>query len=528
VVGKTRHLLNRNGRYFARLVVPKELRPFIGGKTELRAPLGPDYRTALRKLPSEVALLQHEISLAERRAVQAGQRKVTVGRYPLAPDQIALRNYQSRLAFDDAARNDYRYASVGVDDLLAAKLREGIAGLLSDTDLVELVGNRIERFRHLGNTTAEVGSDEWRALARAMCISEYEALARVAERDEGDFTGMPSNPMLANAQSEPDPLPPVSLKGLLTDYIAAKKLVGKAKGTEKRWTPVFIDLVKFIGHNDARRLTKQNLIEWRDARLETLSPKTVSDVYLAAVRTVLNWAKVEDRVPTNVAQDVRQEVPKKVRVREKGFTDKEAAAILRAARNHVPAITDNPATMELPQTTAAKRWVPILCAFSGARVTEITQLRKQDFRSEGEIPVMRITPEAGTVKAGGYRDVPLHRQLIEMGFLEFLAAASDGPLFYRNSKGRNPVKAARAIAGRISEWLQDADLIPDGVQPNHGWRHRFKTVGEEEGISRRTLDAIQDHASRTAGDDYGDVTLKARKAAIDRLPFYDLDLNKDA
>src|SRR6185312_17315519 len=126
----TRHLLNRNGRYFARLVVPKELWQFIGGKTELRSPLGPDFRTALRKLPGEVALLQHEISLAGRRAVQAGERKVTIGRYPLAPDQIAFRNYQSRLAFDDAARNDHRYASVGVDDLLAAKLREGSAGRL--------------------------------------------------------------------------------------------------------------------------------------------------------------------------------------------------------------------------------------------------------------------------------------------------------------------------------------------------------------------------------------------------------------
>jgi integrase len=515
--------LNRNGRYFARLVVPKELRPFIEGKTELRSPLGPDYRTALRRLPSEVALLQHEISLAERRAVETGQRKVTVGRYPLAPDQIALRNYKSRLAFDDSARNDYRYASVGVDDLLVAKLREGVAGRLSDTDLVELIGNRIERFRHLGNTTAEVGSDEWRALARAMCISEYEALARVAERDEGDFAGTPSHPMLADAKSEPDSLPPVPLKGLLADYIAAKKLVGKAKGTEKRWTPVFTDLAKFVRHNDARRLTKQNLIEWRDARLKTLSPKTVSDVYLAAVRTVLNWAKANDRLPTNVAQDVRQEVPKKGRTREKGFTDREAEAILRAARDYVPAITDNPATMELPQTTAAKRWVPFLCAFSGARVTEITQLRKQDFRTEGEMQVMRITPEAGTVKAGSYRDVPLHPQLIEMGFLELLAALPNGPLFYRHGNGRDPIKAARAIAGRVSDWLQGAGLIPKGVQPNHGWRHRFKTVGEEEGISRRTLDAIQDHAPRTAGDDYGDITLKARQTAVDRFPFYSFD-----
>jgi hypothetical protein len=341
----------------------------------------------LKKLPGAVALLQHDIALGERRAVAAGKKSVTVGRYPLAADQIALRNYNDRLEQDEAMRNaGSQWGSITVDGGFAADLRRGIAGQLSDAELAELVGPRIERFRLVGNTTAEPGTDEWRTLARAVCISEYEALARVVERDEGDFTGKPAHPMLANVQPEPDPWPSVSLKKLLADYIVAKKLVGKAKGTEQRWKPVFDDLVKFIGHNDARRLTKQNLMEWRDARIKTLSPKTVSDVYLAAVRTVLNWAKANEKLPVNVAQDVRQEVPKKVRSREKGFTTPEAVAVLIAARDYVPAESDNPANVELPQTTAAKRWTPALCAFSGARVTEITQLRKEDFRTEASTP----------------------------------------------------------------------------------------------------------------------------------------------
>ncbi|WP_338012173.1 DUF6538 domain-containing protein [Celeribacter ethanolicus] len=36
MAGKVRHLVNRSGRYHARLVVPKELRTIIG-KTELWA-----------------------------------------------------------------------------------------------------------------------------------------------------------------------------------------------------------------------------------------------------------------------------------------------------------------------------------------------------------------------------------------------------------------------------------------------------------------------------------------------------------
>ena len=51
MTGRVLHLLNRDGRYFARLVVPKELRPYMDAKTELRTALGPDYRTALKTLP---------------------------------------------------------------------------------------------------------------------------------------------------------------------------------------------------------------------------------------------------------------------------------------------------------------------------------------------------------------------------------------------------------------------------------------------------------------------------------------------
>ncbi len=495
----------------------------MDGKAELRTPLGPDYRTALKKLPGAVALLQHDIALAERRVAEAGERKVTLGRYPLAADQIALRNYQTRLAQDNAMRDaGPQWASVSIDEGFAGELRRGIAGQLSDAALADLVGNRIDRFRQIGNTTAEFGTDEWRTLARAMCISEYEALSRVAERDEGNFSGQPSHPLIANASPPADDLPPVSIKKLLNDYIASRKLIGRGKGIERRWTSVFVDLVKFVGHHDARRLTKQDLLDWRDTKLKTLSPKTVGNVHLAAVRTVLKWAVENDRLETNVAEKVRQEVPKKQLEREQGFTDSEALTILRASRTYVAPVTDNPANREFPQTTAAKQWTPILCAHTGARIAEITQLRKQDFRKEGDTHVLRITPGAGSVKAGDYRDVPLHPQLVELGFLKFVEASPDGPLFYPVRKGKDPLTAAQTVAGRVSKWLQSLEVIPEGVSPNHGWRHRFKTVGREQGISDRTLDAIQGHASKTAGDNYGDVTIKARKVAMDRMPSYDL------
>lgn len=517
------YLLNRDGRFFARLVIPRELRPFMERKTELRTALGPDRQVAVKKLPGAVALLQHEIALAERRAAGATGQNVAVGRYPLAVDQIALRNYQSRLAFDDELRNAApQYAAIGIDDLLVAKLRDGMAGRLTDGELSDLVGVRIERYRRLGNTTATVGTEDWRALARGMCVSEYEALSRVAERDEGDFSGQPEHPLIAQAKQISDEKPPVSIKSLVTDYVAAKQIVGKGAEADRRWGPVFTNLRKTIGHDDARRLSKQDLLSWRDELLKTLSPKTVAAVYLAAVRTVLSWAVSNDRLEVNVADQVRQEVPRRKLDREQGFTLAEATAVLKASRTYEPAERENPVNREASQTTAAKRWTPLLCAFTGARIAEITQLRKQDIRKDGDMSVMRITPAAGTVKAGGYRDVPLHPQILELGFLDFVNASAEGPLFYPDRQGKDAIVGARTVAGRVSQWLQKIEVVPTGVSPSHGWRHRFKTVGREEGISDRVIDAIQGHAGRTAGDNYGDVTLKTKQEAIQRYPRYDL------
>ena len=167
MVGKVKNLVNRSGRYHARLVVPKDLRGIIG-KTELRTALGADYRQALRLLPGAVAQLQHQIALAERKA---GKGQVLSGpaRYPLAPDQLALSHYQQRIAFDEQLRNDPRYAQISIDDQLVQRLRDAIAGRASNDELAALVGDQIARFRAAGNIDAGQGSDEWRVIARALC-----------------------------------------------------------------------------------------------------------------------------------------------------------------------------------------------------------------------------------------------------------------------------------------------------------------------------------------------------------------------
>jgi hypothetical protein len=67
MAGELRHFMERDGRYFARLVIPEDLRPYLENKTELRAPLGGDYRAAVRKHAGGIGDFMEKIALAERR-----------------------------------------------------------------------------------------------------------------------------------------------------------------------------------------------------------------------------------------------------------------------------------------------------------------------------------------------------------------------------------------------------------------------------------------------------------------------------
>ncbi len=157
-----------------------------------------------------------------------------------------------------------------------------------------------------------------------------------------------------------------------------------------------------------------------------------------------------------------------------------------------------------------------------ARVGEIAQLRKDDVRQDGGLWTLTITPEAGTVKTDEARTIPLHPHLVALGFPEFVRQAPTGHLFLRPAKNGDVLGPLQGVKNRLAEFARA--IVPDrNVAPNHGWRHRFKTVGLEAGIDHRTLDAIQGHSPRTAGESYGEVTLKAMAAAMEKVTWYSVD-----
>ncbi|MCK0198643.1 tyrosine-type recombinase/integrase [Ancylobacter sp. 6x-1] len=309
----------------------------------------------------------------------------------------------------------------------------------------------------------------------------------------------------------------VPLMGLFQGYLRELQASGRGGEAERRWMPVLRAFIETLGHDDAQRVTKEDVIRWKDQRLETRAPKTVRDTEIAALRAVFAWAVDNAKLSESPAKGVKVRLTEKPQAREKGLTKAEAAAVLKAARDY------RKSDREYLQTAAAKRWAPWLCAYSGARVSEITQLRKEDIRQDDGIWYMRITPDAGSVKTGQYRDVPLHEHVVAEGFLRFVETAETGPLFFAAGERKSKVHPSKQVAQQLVEWIRGLGIIGQDVKPNHGWRHARKTIGRELGLNPRVLDAIEGHASRTAGDDYGDVTLKAKALVVSQYPRFHLE-----
>ena len=360
-------------------------------------------------------------------------------------------------------------------------------------------------------------------LSRQMVLTEFaralkDGFEAAKRKAEGDYTPDPKSERFPEwtSNAEAGPKAAQSITALFDAWWKEAEALGLSPSTHEAYAKAVSALTSFLGHDDATRVTPETIIAFKDhmlAQINTrtgkrLSAKTVKDSYLTGIKSVFGWAVSNRRLGSNPASAITIKLPKKVQVRESWFTREEVAAIL----NH--ALTAKRGKRQSWQEHALKRWVAWLCAYSGARLGEIVQLRKEDFRQDGKDWVMRITPEAGTVKSRKFRDVPLHRHIVEQGFVDFLTAAPEGHLFMWTGDGR---AAWRTAKNRMIVFVRQVVDDPN-VQPNHGWRYTFKTVGSEAGIQDRILDAICGHRPRTIGETYTAATLPAKVRAMESFP----------
>jgi integrase len=488
------YLYRRGAVYCTRLVVPPRLRPIIGKSDLGRSLKTKDRDEAKRLLPAWLEDAQSIIAAAEVQLARRQQAALIVSG-PQTQEEADWLKEQDR--FNRELEWEYE-AQVEADEATEAKLLHPTAELTPDeasaARLIREARQERDRYRN-------------RYLVRK-------------QRDGRNREAVPQPTREPIYWTQPETAREVTITGMFSGY---SEQDGSKPDTVRQWRSIINHLVAFLGHDDAKAVGLADLVRWREhLRNEAVkdgkprSAKTINDSYLAAANAVFSYGVNQLLIPANPAKELAKvRVPKAPKLRDRDFTKAERKAILSAAL--VPA-SDRVSL----QRKLARRWIPWLCAYTGARVNEITQLRKADVREIEGVWTVLITPEAGGNKTNEARTVPLHEHLIEQGFIDAINDKPEGPLFYTPSQGRADKAQYEKVGTFLADWVRhDVGVKDRAIMPNHAWRHTFKTVSLEVGIEERAADYMQGHASKGQGRKYGANTIPALAAQLAKFPRFE-------
>lgn len=484
----------RTGIYRVRKAIPAALRPFVG-KRELEINLGTrDPREAVAKAPA--ALEQITAVLAVARAKQAGeavrltQRQVDALCADWLREMVQAYGDDPRKGGDwseflsdladevpygpeEGGRREYhpdRKALASADRLLRGH------GIAADAETIRLTAIRLfeTRFR-LGEIMLRRANGDWSDDAALASIPAFQPPTSVGAQEE------------APKPAGPAPLP---ASELLAAWAAERN---PAPATLKKYRAAFGHLSRILGFDDARRIRAEDVVAFKTARLkEGRDPGTVADDVLAA-GAVCKWAAKNKLLADNPFAGLAPQVSRRGPGARDPYSDDEAARILQAARSE----------------TGWQRWLPWLLCFTGARISEIAELRRRDVRQDSGVWILDVKP---TVERAGKNEIfqrmlPIHSAVIEEGFLRWvdsLPTDPNGPLFPDLAVAADGTRTTTAttIHGR---WVRKVVGITDPRKaPAHSWRHRMEDELRRVRALPELVDAITGrHNPRNAGAGYG-------------------------
>ena len=496
----------RTGVYWLRKRVPEDLRRLVAKREILQS-----LRT---KNPAE-AKLRHAEALVELETqwknLRAGTRSLT------EREALELVEPIRKWWFEQHRDNpsEQRFWQTSLFEKLWVSPPVGAALVLDGSDQKEIYRHNMEHWcreqadaclKSKGLIVDAVGHQR---LSKAVAVAVQQASLRLASINSS-FVGWNSHfadPPIQAQQPSPDSTSQsaVTFDILIAGWSREKKPSPK---TLYSWQLVVSQLAKFLGHDDAKKVTPDDMVAWKNALMSQLSPKTIRDAKIAPVRAIFQWGLNNRLLAENPAQKIVLDVKGRAGQAKRSFNDEEAALILKAA---------------FSEDDALRRWVPWLCAYSGARVAEICQLRVEDvFQSEG-IWCLKLDPEAGSLKnAGSERTIPLHPAILDTGFIKFVNGIKSGPLFKDvapdrfGSRGGNGTKV-------LSRWVRSLGLTDTRLSPNHSWRHRLKTLARRYGLAPDIVNALTGHNPESVGDRYGEYPVTALDRELRKIPALQLD-----
>lgn len=463
------------------------------------------------------------------------------------PDpEFIRRSAQLRLASLLAVLRDgdYRLVHTFAD---AAFERQGMARRIREPeDADDPAGAQVE-WLEIDRSRAD-----YQALARELMLREVDAVKRQLVQLQKAEVGWIDPPQQIVAPS-PDRAAPMELApdagktpSQLVEKFARDSRDARGASSLRSFTTAISRLEQVTAKKPIAMVTKNDVIEFYDLFSQCpqkyrtrLGVKTMREAIeknkekgipvnsiatikkeISHLRCFFEWARKRNLIAANPVGELSIEGGKKAPVGDdsKTYSAGELNAIFKLKPFMAP-----------PAERGYRFWVPLVALFTGTRMGEVCQLDTADVRHEGELrwfDFHQRNPDQ-SIKTGRPREVPIHAELIRIGFLDYvkrMKAKGERKLFPdapRGAEGRNPYQP-------VSQWF--AKLLTDGKLKRagvnlHAFRHTFITACRNSGIPKDMAEALVGHKNDSVHDGYGDpVGLERRAEAMGRLTFKGLDL----
>jgi integrase len=271
------------------------------------------------------------------------------------------------------------------------------------------------------------------------------------------------------------------------------------------------DFYSVVGRLPITAIKKQHIIDFKDSLVAKGEHPATANGRLNRLRILTRFAVANAMIDHDPTAGIR--IASKALAKDARNTYDESA---------LASVFGSPVFTEglRPKAGAgeAAYWLPLLALYTGARLNELGQLRPSDVVEEPYVGLNNSDQAAWVIRivadgADGLRlktlssarRVPIHSELIGLGFLRFVAAAKEA----KQSKLFPLLKPDRfgTVTAGWSKWygryLRRTCKVSDSRVVFHSFRHTFKETARYCLMAADVQDEITGHETGNVASTYG-------------------------
>ncbi|UTP40080.1 site-specific integrase [Phenylobacterium sp. LH3H17] len=272
----------------------------------------------------------------------------------------------------------------------------------------------------------------------------------------------------------------------------------------------------------------------------TVSPNTIRDTQFAVLRWVLAFAHARDAVAFNPATGVKVPGARKKGGRKSAFQIEELNALFAHPTFVGCRSPIRPNTPGDYLFADHRVWAPLLMLFTGARPSELAQLKVSDVKLGHRYPHINILTEydpddpddheyTAFKTENARRQVPIHPELDALGFASYVAKQPKAGRLFPEWKSSPDARKLYSSAGwirRINDTYIPAITNRKPKPTLYSLRHTFKTQMARDGVPAQNQNQILGHAQVGMDPNYlDDLGIESHYEHVRRVNYRGLDLS---